>query len=232
MVKRSVKKWTCHKEAKCFKAPARNVQLPAIRSTYDQERERQFAAMQNMIGAQAAISLELWDCIARLREQQVQLITARQALKAKDGSDQMMPPEQAISQISDDAKESRAIIESEISVGMKDSLRISAALFNQTTLLRRKIAIKGMADSKGTKERLEECQPSSEFLFGADLGELAKAIRNEAQFKGKSFPEKRSFFQKKSGSGGQSNQGKSGQGKSSTPKSAFSKGKKTFKKKN
>ena len=132
-----------------------------------------------------------------------------------------------ISQISDEAKETKAIIETEIVVGMKDSLRLSAATFNQITELRRKMVVKGLADFKGAKERLDQCQPNSEHLFGADLGELPKAIRNEAQFKGKR-PGKCSLFQKRSNEG-QKNQGQSDRGKN--PKSSFSKGKKTFQKK-
>ena len=94
------------------------------------------------------------------------------------------------------------------------------------------MVVRGLADVKGAKERLEECQPSNEYLFRADLGELAKAIRNEAQFKGKNFSRKRSFFQKKNLYEGDKGRGKSDRGKGSSSKSSFSKGKKAFRKKN
>ena len=89
------------------------------------------------------------------------------------------------------------------------------------------MVIEGLADVQGTKVRLEECQPNNEYLFGADLGELAKAIRNEAQFMGKSFSGKHSFFPKK-----RSNEGQRGQGQPDRGKSPSSRGKKAFKKRN
>ena len=83
-------------------------------------------------------------------------------------------------------------------------------------------------DVKGAKERLEECQPNDEFLFGAELKELANAMKEENQFKGKNFSEKPSFFQKRKNKFGsasrQGHQGKAGSGKGS-----FLKGKRTQK---
>ena len=98
-------------------------------------------------------------------------------------------------------------------------------MFNKVTLNRRKMTIRGLADVKGAKERLEECQPNDEFLFGAELKELAKAMKEENQFKGKSFSEKPSFFQKKKNKFGSAS-GHNYQGKSDYSKSNFSKGKK------
>ena len=60
--------------ARGFKAPARNLQLPPIKSSFDQERDKGLTTLHNMMGAQAAMTLELWECITKLREQQVQLI--------------------------------------------------------------------------------------------------------------------------------------------------------------
>ena len=82
----------------------------------------------------------------------------------------------------------------EIALGMKDSLRLLAAMFSKVTLIRRKMTIRGMVNIKGAKERLEEDQPSDEFLFGAKLKELSKAMKEVTQFKGKSFSGKPSFF--------------------------------------
>ena len=62
------------------------------------------------------------------------------------------------------------------------------------------MAVKGLGDFKGAKDRLEECQPSNEFLFGNDLKELAKAMKEETQFKGRDSyvdSSSSSFFQKK-----------------------------------
>ena len=82
--------------------------------------------------------------------------------------------------------------------------------------------IKGLAYIEGARERLEECQPSDEFLFGDDLKELAKAMKEENHFKGRSSSENTSFFQKKKkfGTAG----GKSHQGKSRFGKGTFHKG--------
>ena len=76
-------------------------------------------------------------------------------------------------------------MDNELALGIKDSLRISAVMFNKTTLCRRQMVIKGLGDFKGARERLKECQPSDEFLFGNDLKELAKAMQEESQFQGK-----------------------------------------------
>ena len=72
-------------------------------------------------------------------------------------------------------------------------------MFNKITLARRKMVIKGLGESKGAKDRLEECQPSNEFLFGNDLKELANAMKEETQFKGRASYNNSpsSFFQKK-----------------------------------
>ena len=72
---RSVRKWTNHKAARGFKAPARNLQLPAIKS-FDVERDKSFTSLQNMAGAQAAMTLELWVCVTRMRDQHAQIIKA------------------------------------------------------------------------------------------------------------------------------------------------------------
>ena len=93
-----VKKWTSHKEAAGFRVPARNVQLPAIRNSFEQEREKKYVSLQSMIGAQSAIMLELWESISRLRDQQNQLIkAAKQALREKDNN--ILPGEEGIGQI-------------------------------------------------------------------------------------------------------------------------------------
>ena len=161
-VERSIRKWTTHKEARGFKAPARNLQLPRITSFFNQEREKGFATLQSMMGAQAAITLELWGCISKLRDQQVQLIkSSKQAIaSAEEGPGEAQALELAISNFTDEAKAGRAIIDSEIAIGVKDSLRLSAVMFSKVTLSRRKTTIKGLANVKGARERLEECQPS------------------------------------------------------------------------
>ena len=41
-----------------------------------------------------------------------------------------------------------------------------------------------MSNFKGSKDQLDECQPSDEFLFGSKLKELAKALKDQAQFSG------------------------------------------------
>ena len=95
---RSVKKWTSHKAARGFKAPARNLQLPAIKS-FDIERDKSFTSLQNMVGAQAAMTLELWACMTRMREQHVQSIkAAKQALAiATEGPVEAESLDQAVS---------------------------------------------------------------------------------------------------------------------------------------
>ena len=87
-----------------------------------------------------------------------------------------------------------------------------------------------MANFKGSKDRLEECQPSSEFLFGSKLKELAKALKDEAHFKGKStFRDRLSKFPK----GGRKEFGGSGkaENRSGYNKSGFNKSGKFQKKK-
>ena len=59
-------KWTSHKETRAFQAPARNVQLPAITFKPEVEREKKLVTLQNIVGAQAAMTLELWDSVTRL----------------------------------------------------------------------------------------------------------------------------------------------------------------------
>ena len=61
-------------------------------------------------------------------------------------------------------------------------------------MYKRSMVIKGLADVKGAKERLDKCQPSEKLLFGADLAELAKAIKNEVQFKGRKYLGDSSYF--------------------------------------
>ena len=197
-VDRSVKKWTSHKAARGFKAPARNLQLPAIKS-FDVERDRSFTNLQNMVGAQAAMPLELWACMTRLWEQHGLMIkAAKQALTA-EGLAEAESLDQTVSTVLKNARTCRSIVDKELSLGMKDSIHISAAMFNKITLCRRKMTVKGLGDFKGAKDRLEECQPSNEFLFGNDLKELAKAMKEESHFKGRdSFKDSSSsFFHKK-----------------------------------
>ena len=43
-----------------------------------------------------------------------------------------------------------------------------------------------MSNSKGSRDHLEEYKPSKEFLFGPKLRELAKALKDKAQFSGQS----------------------------------------------
>ena len=59
-------------------------------------------------------------------------------------------------------------------------------MFNKVMLARRKISIHNMSNSKGSRDHLEECQPSNEFLFGPKLKKLTKALKEEAQFSGQS----------------------------------------------
>ena len=51
-----------------------------------------------------------------------------------------------------------------------------------------------MSKSKGANCCVEECQPSDEILFGAKLKELAKDMKEEEQFIGKSFSNKSLVF--------------------------------------
>ena len=159
---RSIWKWTTHKLARGFKAPARNLQLPPIKSPFDQERDRSFTILQNMMGPQAAMTLELWVCIAKLRDQQAQMIkAAKQALSpAREDPERVETLDLAISTFLEGARASRKIVDKDLAQGIKDSLWLSAAMFNKVTLSRRKMTIRGLADIKGARERLEECQPS------------------------------------------------------------------------
>ena len=75
-VGRSIRKWISRKEARGFRAPARNQQLPPLRSPSDQELDRSLKVLQNEIGAQAAVTLELWERISKLGEHQAQLFRA------------------------------------------------------------------------------------------------------------------------------------------------------------
>ena len=56
---------------------------------------------------------------------------------------------QTVTTILKNARSCRGIVDNELALGIKDSLRISVAMFNKTTLCRRKMAIKGLGDFKG-----------------------------------------------------------------------------------
>ena len=60
-VDRSVRKWDSHKDAMAFRAPTRNLQLPPIKSFGDQEREKSWLMLQQIIGAQAAMLIDQWE---------------------------------------------------------------------------------------------------------------------------------------------------------------------------
>ena len=60
----------------------------------------------------------------------------------------------------------QAIVDRELALGSKDILKMSAAMFNKLTYMRRKPVEKGLLDAKGTKKRLSNCQPIDEFIFG------------------------------------------------------------------
>ena len=175
--------------------------MPAIKSC-DADKDKSYTNLQNMVGAQAAMTLEMWACVTRLREKHSMMIKAvKQALSGSDS----VSLDQAVATILQDTKGCRDIVADELAIGMKDCIRVSAAMFNKLTIARRKLVVKGLGESKGAKDRLEECQPSNEFLFGNDLKELAKAMKEETQFKGRASygDSSSSFFQKKSKQYGQ-----------------------------
>ena len=136
---RSIRKWISRKEARGFKAPARNQQLPPLKTPSEQELDRSLKVLQNEMGAQAAVMLELWECISKLRKHQTQMF---RAAKQDSRSSKVVPKaeeilELAISGLVDGSKVSRAFIDQEIGQGMEGSLRLSAAMFSRITLYRR-----------------------------------------------------------------------------------------------
>ena len=187
-VNRSIRKMTRHEEAMAFRAPPRNIQLPPIHNQGDQEREKTLLAIQNIMGAQAAVIVEQWDHIKELREQQNHLIITFLKARAPDmeGEDQIQALESAFSAITKGAKISKTVIDQKITPKTKESLRLAAAAFNKIMLARRRISVCSMSNSKGARDHLAECQPSKEFLFRPKLRELAKALKEEVQFGGQS----------------------------------------------
>ena len=186
-VDKSVRKWNSHRDAMAFRAPSRNLQLPPIKTYGDQEREKSSIALQQILGAQAALTIDQWEYTSQIREQLNQLIKSfKQAVSTgKEGEEQLEALEIAGSEMVDGAKVLRTIIDKKMAPNTRESLRFSAAMFNKITLSRRKVTIRNMGNFKGSKDRLDECQPSQEFLFGAKLKELAKALKDEAQFSGR-----------------------------------------------
>ena len=153
-VNRSIRKMTGHEEAMAFRAPPRNLQLPPIHNQGDQEREKTLLAVQNIVGAQAALIVEQWDHIKELREQQNHLIKTFHKARAPDmeGEDQIQALESAFTAITEGAK---TVIDQKITPKTKESLRLAEAAFNKIMLARRKISIHSMSNSKGSRDRLE-----------------------------------------------------------------------------
>ena len=102
--------------------------------------DRNLEVLQEEVGAQSAVVLVLWDHISRLGKHQAQLLrAAKQASRSsKEDPDAKEALGLAVSGLSDGSKISRAFIDQEIVQGLKDSLHLSAVMFNRTTLHERK----------------------------------------------------------------------------------------------
>ena len=57
------------------------------------------------------------------------------------------------------------IIDQELVVKIRENLLLSAAMFNNVTLIWRKLGIDNTAIDGETKNHQNKCQPSDEFLF-------------------------------------------------------------------
>ena len=195
---RLVKKYTAHVSAKSFAAQEKDYEMPALRGNLAINSEKALLGLQKMAGANGAAISNLVELMKQLSKDQV---AAMKSFKEETGLDSVVSLEKAVAVIEDIKAEAAMACEQVAEVlqkkflpKAKDTMRLSALMFNKTCLERRKLYVQNTSRFKQADKRLAEYQPSEKFLFGGKVPDLATSLRDESHLMARSYPDVRNKF--------------------------------------